>query len=134
MTVILGMIAYTDWKTKRIPNQWIVCLLLGGIVGIRLYKEVSVNERIAGFFLISVPLLLFACMMPGSIGGGDIKLMAAGGFLLGAAGIWKAFATGGFAAAFTSIVLLLQKKVDEKTEIALGPFLALGIGVNLLGI
>jgi len=134
MVVILGVIAYTDWKTKRIPNQWILSLLSGGIVAIRLYPEIAVGNRVAGFFLISVPLLLLACIIPGSIGGGDIKLMAAGGLLLGVTGIWKAFVTGIFASAAASIVLLFQKKVDTKTEIPLGPFLTLGIGIGLFRI
>ena len=102
-------------------------------MGIRLYKEVSVNERIAGFFLISVPLLLFACMMPGSIGGGDIKLMAAGGFLLGIVEIWNAFVIGVFVAAAVSMILLFTGKANEKTEIPLGPFLVLGIAWEFLG-
>ena len=132
--VILGLIAYTDWKTKRIPDQWVLSLLSGGIAAIWLYPEIAVGDRVAGFFLISVLLLLLACMIPGSIGGGDIKLMAAGGLLLGAAGIWDAFVIGVFTSAIVSSVWLLQKKVDTKTEIPLGPFLALGIGISLFRI
>lgn len=83
--------------------------------------------------MISIPLLLLAYMKPGSIGGGDIKLMAAGGFLLGIVEIWNAFVIGVFVAAAVSMILLFTGKANKKTEIPLGPFLVLGIAWEFLG-
>ena len=84
-------------------------------------------QRAAGMFVVSVPLLILACMVPGSIGGGDIKLMVAGGFLLGMSGVWNAFVTGIMCAGSYIVILLLMKKAGRKSEIALGPFLSIGI-------
>lgn len=126
-------ISYTDWKVKRIPDKWILVLFLAGVAAAWMFPEITVRQRMRGFFLISSLLFFLACFRPGSIGGGDIKLMAAGGFLLGTEGIWSAFVIGISVAAIVSVVLLLQGSVDKETEIALGPFLAFGIGCKILG-
>ena len=130
--MILGKIGYADWKTKRIPDVWIAFLLAGGITAVRLFPEITLGQRVTGFFLISIPLLFIAGLRPGSIGGGDIKLMAAGGFLLGAVRIWDAFVLGISMAAVVSVFLLLTGKAGKKTEIALGPFLIFGIAWNIM--
>ena len=124
------MIAWTDWKIKRIPNSYIGGFLLSGILdliqGTGTLDFFSMNQWI-GSIIISVPLLWVACMVPGSIGGGDIKLMAAGGFLLGITEIWNAFVIGITSAGVYVAILLLAKKLNRKSQIALGPFLSMGL-------
>jgi len=53
--------------------------------------------------------------------------MAAGGFLLGAAGIWKAFETGILVSGIYILFFMFMGKLRRNSEIALGPFLCLGI-------
>ena len=89
-------------------------------------------RTLAGIFAVSLPMLLMDFLIPGGFGGGDIKLMAAGGFLLGKAWIIQAFVMGIMLAGTYVIVLLIRKKADRKTEVALGPFLCAGIIWNLL--
>lgn len=125
-------IGYDDFKTKRISDKLIFMLLFMGIPAVWLNPGISLVQRVSGFFVLSVPLLILACVLPGSIGGGDIKLMAAGGFLLGLTGILNAFLIGVLAAGCYVVVLLATKSADRKTKIALGPFLSLGIGIILL--
>lgn len=127
ITGLLLKIAFTDWQTKRIPDMEILFVFLFGLSGIWIKPEIVVLQRIAGGAIISVPLLLLACIVRGSIGGGDIKLMAVGGFLLGIQGVWNAFCIGVFLSGFFVIGLLITKNADRKTEIALGPFLCIGI-------
>ena len=67
-------------------------------------------------FAVSVPLLLLAAWKPGAVGGGDVKLMAAGGSLFGANGIWQAFFTGILLAGIWTIVMLLCKRVKREVE------------------
>lgn len=128
------MISWKDWKTKKIPDRYILILFSVGVIGIWFVSEVHMMERIIGLFCISIPLLLLAGVVPGSIGGGDIKLMAAGGFLLGMHRIWNAFATGVISAGIYVFLLLILKKVKRNSEIALGPFLCIGIISELLKI
>ena len=127
-------IANNDWKKKIIPDKYVAVLILMSILSIWLMPEINISGRLTGVFVISIPLLLLASIVPGSIGGGDIKLMAAGGFLLGAGNLWQAFVIGILIAGIYVIILLITKKADRKTEIALGPFLCLGIIWVLCGI
>ena len=133
MTALLLEIAYTDWKMKRIQDRNILLLMILGMAAIWIIPEISFIQRLTGFVIISIPLLILAYLVPGSIGGGDIKLMAAGGFLLGIAGIWSTFVIGMFSAGAYVVYLLILKKINRKAEIALGPFLCMGMGIAFWG-
>lgn len=133
MVVILLMkIAYTDFKTKTIRNEMPALLLAAGFLSIWIMPEILFRLRIAGLFIVSVPLLILAYFVPGSIGGGDIKLMAAGGFLLGVSGIWNAFETGIMICGLFVGIFLMSGRLDRNAEVALGPYLCLGMMVEWL--
>ena len=68
----------------------------------------------------------------GAFGGGDIKLMAAGGFFLGWRASLAAAWIGLTAAALYCAVLMLKRRLTFKDTIAFGPFLALGLGIASL--
>ena len=65
------------------------------------------------------------------MGGGDVKLMAAAGFLLG----WKAIILSLFIGAFAGVFYSLGSKIVRKTPmhgaVPFGPFLAIGVTVSL---
>lgn len=74
--------AFMDWKKRIIPDWiWISILLIGGVSAF-LFPEPALPERIAGFLLPGVCLLLLAVKYSG-VGGGDVKLTAALGFCFG---------------------------------------------------
>jgi len=82
--VPMACAAATDWKKRIIPDwTWITILLIGGISAF-FFKTPYTNlfERVAGFLLPGISLLIIAVRY-GGVGGGDIKLMAALGFCLG---------------------------------------------------
>ena len=89
-------------------------------------------EQFLGAVIISLPMLILSAMAGGSFGGGDIKLMAAGGLFLGAQGVVRAFVIGITAAGMYCLYSLLRKKVKLKGEFALGPFLSLGMMIAFL--
>lgn len=132
MIGLMTAIAWNDWKNRKIPDQFVTAVFCAGILAAAIFDEITILNRISGLLIVSIPLLLLAFFVPGSIGGGDIKLMAAGGFLLGKAWIIQAFVMGIMLAGTYVIVLLIRKKADRKTEIALGPFLCAGIIWSLL--
>lgn len=75
--------AFMDWKKRIIPDwTWITILAIGGVSAF-LFPEPTLPERIAGFLLSGVCLLLLAITKAESVGGGDIKLTAALGFCFG---------------------------------------------------
>ena len=114
-----------DIRERRIPN---ICCL--AILGLGLLDPCP--DSFLGAVCISAPMLLLSVLTGGSFGGGDIKLMASGGFLLGVWGIVRAFVIGVISAGMYCIYLLLRRTVDLKSEFALGPFLSLGMIVAFL--
>lgn len=129
---ILFMVSVIDAKTMRIPDCCNGMILMLGILTIPLLSDILLSERILGMLVVSVPMLLITGIIPGAFGGGDIKLMAAAGFLLG----WRlnlaAFFTGLFSGGVYGTGLLLAGKAEWKDSIAFGPFLCLGIGAAVL--
>lgn len=74
--------AITDLRKRIIPDwTWIAILLIGGVSAF-LLPYPTPAQRIAGFLLPGICLLLLA-MKYGGVGGGDIKLTAAIGFSFG---------------------------------------------------
>ena len=118
-----GILVYAsvcDIRERRIPG---ICSLL--IFGLGMF--VPCPDRFLGAVCVSIPMLLLSVATGGSFGGGDIKLMAAGGFFMGAAGILRAFVIGIFAAGMYCFWLLLWKRQGKRSEFALGPFLSAGM-------
>lgn len=120
--LVLGMI---DFRTYEIPlgiNIFIGCL---GIVRVAtdLYHW---QEYVTGFFAVSVFLYILYLVTKGrGIGGGDIKLMAAAGLLLGWQNIILAFVIG---CILGSVIHVIRMKLAGAQRIlAMGPYLAAGI-------
>lgn len=81
---------------------------------------------LGGLLAAALPMYLLAVAFPGSLGGGDIKLAAAAGVYLGAAGVLRGTGAGIVAAGiYAAGCLLLHIKTARQT-FPLGPFLALG--------
>lgn len=124
---ILLAVALIDAKTQEIPPVFPLSILILGVLSIWTMGDVSILDRIIGFFAVSLPLYLIVLAVPGGFGGGDIKLMAAAGFFLG----WKttlvafmiALLAGG---AYGALLLILRKK-GRKDHFAFGPFLCAGM-------
>ena len=132
MIVIFGIllgISIIDFEVKIIPNQLNLLLLISGIWSGFVFQEVTFSSRFLGMFSVSVPMFILAVLCSGGLGGGDIKLMAASGVLLGIK--WNIFAAcaGLFLGALYGFFLLITKHAGRKDYFALGPFLCIGIAV-----
>ena len=89
-----------------------------------------------GFGAGGLPLLLIALfctyvLKKDAIGGGDIKLMAFVGLILGWKLIIPAYFIGIVVGALASIILLATGKKKRGDEIPFGPFLCLGSAVSV---
>ena len=73
------------------------------------------------------PLFALAVLTNGGIGGGDVKLAAAGGLWLGSQGVLLALALASWFGGLTAIFLLVSGRRKRKDAIAFGPFISLGI-------
>ncbi len=83
----------------------------------------------AGAFLL---FLGIGVAFPGGMGGGDVKLAAVVGLLVGFPGVLVAVWIAVVSAGLVAISLLLLHKKNRKDAIPFGPFLALGTGAVLL--
>lgn len=126
----LLVLSVIDARTREIPPgvNWFI-LALGAV---RVFWHLSDwPQYAAGFFAVSIPLLLILLISRGrGIGGGDVKLMAACGLFLG----WKlailAFFLGCILGTLVHLPLMAAKKAGR--VLALGPYLAAGVFLALL--
>lgn len=126
----LIVIAVIDWRTFEIPPG---CnLFIGGLGAVRFLFDFSGwKEQVTGLFAVSGIFLLIYLFTKGKgIGGGDIKLMAAAGFLIGWKRILLALAIGSVAGSVIHISLMKLK--NKNRILAFGPYLAFGIFCAML--
>lgn len=130
VSAVLVMITVIDAYTQTIPPVLNIILGALGLVSILTMPGVSVAERVIGFFCISVPMFLIVLLVPGGFGGGDIKMMAASGILLGWKGNLAAFFIGLIIGGIYGAFLLISGKKGRKEHFAFGPCLSIGIFVS----
>lgn len=145
LSIILCLIAVCDLRERRIPNRLLCSMFLCSLLtiwieamnerssatGIAAIHSFTPLDRLMGALLVSLFMILIIRLRPGAFGYGDVKLMAVSGLVLGCERNLIAFACGIiFAGAYCMIGLLLRK-INRKSQIAFGPFLAAGIIITL---
>jgi prepilin peptidase CpaA len=79
---IFAVVAYGDIRTRRIPNELVVAILALAAFRIALARDPS-----AALYTLAASVALFAATFllfwRGLLGGGDVKLLVATGFLIG---------------------------------------------------
>lgn len=104
-----------DMTDRIVPNHVHLLLLFVGLLHIP-----HPGSSIAGLLLPPLPFLIVAWMVPGKVGGADIKLMAALGFLLGVrAGV-------GAAVVGLLMAVIFQAAYGKRRPFALVPYLSIG--------
>lgn len=127
---LLFRIAWVDYRTMKIPDRLILLLAAVGILSVFTMPQTGILTRIGGAFAVSLPMFLLALARPGGFGGGDIKLLAAGGLFLGVRLSVISFFFAVFAAGLCGLFLLLFRKKGKKYRFALGPFLCAGMALG----
>ncbi len=129
---LLTAVTFIDADTMEIPFVLNIAIFVVGVISIFTMKDVTILDRIIGFFSVSLPLFLIVLVIPEGFGGGDIKLMAAAGFLLG----WKknliGFFIGLILGALYGVILLIRRKKGKKEHFAFGPFLSVGLALSTI--
>ena len=135
---ILGAVTLVDSALMIIPDRFSLALLVLSLLSILTHPPpvggaaLLWYERLIGAFSVALPMFLLALLIPDAFGGGDIKMMAAVGILLG----WKlsllatlfAILLGGT----YGIYVLIRRKKGRSDVFAFGPFLCVGIALALL--
>lgn len=137
----LIVLSVIDIRTQTIPNKLSVFLLILGFLAtltkifLAYYNNASIKDVLLkhgiGFFAVSGLLLLIFYATGGrGIGGGDVKLMAGAGLLLGWDIVIVAFLTACFLATIIHLIKMIFKNADR--VFAFGPYLSVGIIIGML--
>ena len=129
LTSILVVISIIDMEYLIIPNKLIVIVLFLGAIFVIFTGEPAVLSALMGFGAAFLFLLALALASRGGIGGGDIKLMAAAGFVLGLRPSMTAMVVGFLVLSlFYGVYAIIQKLRgrDMPRAYPLAPFLSLG--------
>jgi leader peptidase (prepilin peptidase)/N-methyltransferase len=119
-----------DFRTYEIPVAFNYFILTLGLVRIAT-DYTHWQQYVIGFLSVSAVLAIIYFASRGrAIGGGDVKLMAACGLLLG----WKLNVLAFFAGCILgSIIHVVRMKVTKEGHVlAMGPYLSLGVALSVL--
>lgn len=117
---ILVFTGYVDIKTKTIPDIVHILIITVSLINSHLYQS------IVGLILVPLPFLIPALLKGNSIGGGDLKLMAVIGLLLGVKNGLIAGVIGLTLAVAVNGVYYKLKEKDRNISFPLAPYLGIG--------
>lgn len=124
---ILVIVAVMDIDTMEILDRFQVLIFILALFNLFM-TDLSVYNHVIAFFIISVPFFLIAHFY-GGMGGGDVKLMAVSGLLLGIQSTLIAFFIASISGGIVAIYLLVTKQKEKSSAIAFGPYLCLGLAI-----
>ncbi len=135
----LIVITFIDLDFQIIPDRITLAgIPLGLVAGSLLLNDPFMRAELLGYkgSLIGVfagggLFYLVAVLSRGGMGGGDIKMMAMVGALMGWKSVLLTTFLGSLAGSLIGIFLMIFKGRGRKTKIPFGPFLALGTLITL---
>ena len=121
----LIVISVIDFRTYEIPFGINVFIFILGIIQVIIDYE-NWLDYLIGFFAVSIFMQIVIWLTKGTgFGGGDMKLMAAAGLLLGWKRIVLAFLLGCIVGSICHVIRMKVTKEDH--VLAFGPYLSIGI-------
>lgn len=139
LLAMLYPIAVEDFREKRIPNRWLVYILIGrGILFVAemvcfpdLWAE-NIKFTLLGGIVSGAIFYIAYVLSKHAIGMGDVKLFAAIGMCLGFRVTYLVMLVSLVLSALYGGGMVLRKKKSMQDEIAFGPFIAAGALLVLL--
>lgn len=136
---VLGMIAWVDQSSKRIPNAALkdlmavrtVLLLLECLLNQEYWLSILISAGM-GLILGGGMFLLCFLLARGGIGAGDVKLLAVIGYYVGGGAIFTLIFLTTLLAALYSLIRLALKKTGLKEEIPFAPFVFAGTILTMM--
>lgn len=124
--LILFYISVMDIKYFVIPNSALLLLFLLGGEQILLLPGWDMWKGLAGILIGGGPSFLIWTFFPNKIGGGDVKLMAVGGWILGWDKILLAVLISSVIGSIVGIFMILFMHRNRTDLLPFAPFLSLG--------
>jgi leader peptidase (prepilin peptidase)/N-methyltransferase len=140
LAALLIVISMIDLRHMIIPNGLIISGLVVGaanlLMAIFTPHVGSWTDYAIGFFAGGLPLFIISLfctylLKKEAVGGGDIKLMAMAGLIIGWKLIATAYLVGIILGAVISVILIAARVKSRGDEIPFGPFLSLGILISI---
>lgn len=134
-----GWLVVIDARTHRLPNRIVLptlaCLILLAVTdAVATGQGATLARALIGMVVLGGFYAVLRGMSRAGMGGGDVKLAAVIGLVLGWHG-WQSLAIGAASAfvlgALYALVLILLRRADGATRIAFGPWMIAGA---LLGV
>lgn len=137
MSSVLLAIIYIDFKEMIIPDSLVLSILILSVIQKALnYFLYGISpeliDSVLGLLVGAGLFLAIAMLSHGGMGGGDVTLIGALGFVLGVKYILLNIFLAFILAAIISVFLLATKIKTRKDPIPFGPFIALGFYITVL--
>lgn len=132
LAVILITAAVIDIRSMYVPDAVHLCILGLAVCSLPTKQGPALTSRVCGFFAIGGAMLLVSILTKGGIGGGDIKLMAVSGLLLGFQRNLLAFLLAYLTAGLLYALPMFMGKIDRRRLIPMVPYFAASILVSYL--
>lgn len=131
LTVVKGVVlsltlfyaALQDIQTKEVDDSVSIIIAMTALIQ---FDSSRFLYMLVGGIVTAFPLFIAALIKPGKLGGADIKIMSAIGFLLGAEKGMIALIAGLLLAVICIPIYRKIRKVKTNAAFALVPFLAIG--------
>lgn len=127
---MLVAIAVIDWRTYEIPMGLNITIGVLGVAATIIDRSNFIEHLIGAVSVSGFLFLIYLVTRGRGIGGGDIKLMAAAGLVLGWKKIVFALVIGCIVGSIIHIILMRAKGKDR--VLAFGPYLAFGLTVMMI--
>lgn len=125
--VSLVVAAVIDFKYTYVPDGISIFIVFLAVIQFFFGQHLPLSSYLLGSFCVAGFMLLLSWASNGGIGGGDIKLFAASGLLLGFKNNILAFFLGYVLAALVCIPLICLKKIHRGSMIPMVPFFAVSL-------
>jgi len=137
MSSALMAIIFIDLKEMIIPDSLVLCILVLSVIHkVCNYFLYNISPDLMGSFLGALLagglFLAIVFVSRGGMGGGDVALIGALGFVLGVKYIFLNIFLSFILGAIISIILLAAKIKTRKDPIPFGPFIVLGFFITVL--
>lgn len=140
LILVFGLItvSFIDFDHYILPDRFTISGMILGLLGGALNPERGFLDSLLGLvlgggFLWAIAYFYYVFRKEEGMGGGDIKLLAWIGAVLGWKSVPFVIITSSVVGTFVGLAVAYQQKKGLKTVIPFGPYLALGAVLYLLG-
>ena len=126
-------LAWSDLRRRVIPNRIVYPALVLALAVSGAWPDRGVAEALTGGFGALTVAIAIRGLSGGGLGGGDVKMAALTGVVVGYPGVLSAGLVTVIAGGVTAAVLLVTRRAGWSARVPYGPCIALGAVVALVG-